>query len=77
MDGASEYRIFWPIVAPLSAPIVATFGLFISIMYWNDWMNGMIYLTKPEPFSLQNLMNRILGSFYTLLRHCKIGLVIR
>lgn len=60
LDGASEYRIFYSIIAPLSAPILATLGLFTSVMYWNDWQNGMIYLTDPNLFSLQNLLNRIM-----------------
>lgn len=60
LDGASEYRIFGSMVVPLSAPILATLGLFISIMYWNDWMNGMIYVTKPDLFSLQVLMKHIM-----------------
>ncbi len=60
LDGASEYRIFFSIVAPLSTPILATLGLFLSVMYWNDWQNGMVYLTEPSLFTLQNLLNRIM-----------------
>ncbi|MHA6483302.1 carbohydrate ABC transporter permease [Paenibacillus sp. strain BS8-2] len=60
LDGASEYRILWSVVMPLSTPVLATIGLFTSIMYWNDWQNGMIYITKPEYFSIQNLLNRIM-----------------
>ncbi|MDQ8734280.1 carbohydrate ABC transporter permease [Paenibacillus sp. LHD-38] len=60
LDGAGEYRTFWSIVLPLSTPVVATIGLFTTIMYWNDWQNGMVYITKPEYFSIQNLLNRIM-----------------
>lgn len=60
IDGASEYRIFWSVVLPLSTPVMATIGLFTAIRYWNDWQLGMIYITKPELFSLQNLLNRIM-----------------
>jgi len=60
IDGASEYRILWSIVVPLSTPVLATIGMFTAIMYWNDWQLGMIYITKPELFSIQNLLNRIM-----------------
>ncbi|WP_244163271.1 carbohydrate ABC transporter permease [Paenibacillus pectinilyticus] len=60
IDGAGEYRTFWSIVIPLSAPILATIGLFECIMYWNDWQLGMIYITNPKLFSIQNLLNRIM-----------------
>ncbi|WP_261302064.1 carbohydrate ABC transporter permease [Paenibacillus andongensis] len=60
IDGAGELKTFSSIVLPLSIPILATVGLFQTIMYWNDWMNGMIYITDPKFYSIQNLLNRIL-----------------
>lgn len=35
-------------------------GLFVGIAYWNDWTNGLYYITKTQLYSLQNLLNRIL-----------------
>jgi putative aldouronate transport system permease protein len=60
IDGAGEFRIFFKIVLPLSLPILATIGLMQTIGYWNDWFNGLIYITDSKLFSLQNLLNRIL-----------------
>jgi len=60
LDGASEYRTLWSIVLPISTPILAAIGMFIAIFYWNDWQNGMIYITNPALFSIQNLLNRIM-----------------
>ena len=60
IDGAGEFRIFLKMILPLSLPIMATVGLFVGIGYWNDWTNGLYYVTKPELYSLQNLLNRIL-----------------
>lgn len=60
LDGAGEYRILWNIVVPLSKPVLATIGLFLTIMYWNDWQNGMIYITNSELYSVQNLLQRIM-----------------
>jgi putative aldouronate transport system permease protein len=60
LDGAGEYRTLWSVVLPLSTPVLATIGLFQTIMYWNDWQNGMVYITNPNYFSIQNLLNRIM-----------------
>lgn len=60
VDGASEFTIFFKMIIPLSLPIMATVGLFVGLAYWNDWTNGLYYVTKPELYSLQNLLNRIL-----------------
>lgn len=60
IDGASEFKIFYRIVLPLSLPILATVGLFQTIHYWNDWFNGLIFLTDSKLYSIQNLLNRIL-----------------
>lgn len=60
IDGCSEYGIFFRIVMPLSLPVLATVGLMQTIGYWNDWYNGLIYLTDSRLFSIQNLLNRIL-----------------
>ncbi|WP_339203156.1 carbohydrate ABC transporter permease [Paenibacillus sp. FSL K6-3182] len=60
IDGSGEFKIFWKIIVPLSMPIVATVGLIQTIIYWNDWFNGMIYVTDSRLFSVQNILNRML-----------------
>ncbi len=60
IDGAGEIRIFATIVLPLSLPVLATMALFSTINYWNDWFNGLVYLSDPQLFSIQNILNRIL-----------------
>jgi putative aldouronate transport system permease protein len=60
IDGAGEFRIYYEIVIPLSLPIIATIGLMVGIGYWNDWELGLYYITNPNLYSLQNLLNRIL-----------------
>jgi putative aldouronate transport system permease protein len=60
MDGAGEFRTFFSIILPLSLPILATIGLLQTIIYWNDWFNGLVYITEPSLFSIQNILNRML-----------------
>jgi putative aldouronate transport system permease protein len=62
IDGASEFRVFVKIIMPLSLPIVATIGLMTALAYWNDWQNGMYYLTNREGghlYTIQNILNNI------------------
>lgn len=61
IDGASEFTIFKRIILPLSLPILATIALMLTIGYWNDWFNGLIYITDSRLFSIQNLLNRMLS----------------
>jgi len=67
IDGAGEVQTFLGIVIPLSKPIMATIALFAGIGYWNDWMNGYIYITKKtELYSVQNLLNRMMQNIQYL-----------
>lgn len=61
IDGAGEIRVFTSIVAPLSLPILATIGMLVGINYWNDWFNGMVYITDSKLYPIQNLLNRIIS----------------
>lgn len=56
IDGAGELKIFFKIIFPLSIPAVATVGIFTGLAYWNDWINALYYITKPNLYSIQNLL---------------------
>jgi putative aldouronate transport system permease protein len=60
IDGANEYRTFYQIVLPLSTPAIATVGLFLILLYWNDWWLSLLYITKSELFPLQYLLFSIM-----------------
>lgn len=60
IDGAKEMTIFFKIVVPLSLPMVATVGLMVALMYWNDWTNGLYYLSANSKLqSIQTLLNNM------------------
>ena len=62
MDGAGVFAVFTKIVMPLSVPIMATVGLMTAIGYWNDWTNGLYYLTEnggSQYYTIQLVLNRI------------------
>ena len=66
IDGAGEFTTFVRIVFPLSLPITATVGLLTAIMFWNDWQNGLYYLTGTEWYSIQQVL-RVMSSQITFL----------
>lgn len=66
IDGAGELTTFVRIVFPLSLPITATVGLLTAIMFWNDWQNGLYYLTGTEWYSIQQVL-RVMSSQITFL----------
>lgn len=59
LDGASQLRIFWRIVLPISLPAIATIGLFLTFAYWNDWFQAMLYIDDRPKFPLQYLLVQI------------------
>jgi putative aldouronate transport system permease protein len=59
LDGAGEWRIFFQIVVPMSTPALATVGLLIMLVYWNDWFQGLLYISNTHLMSLQYLLYQI------------------
>ncbi len=63
LDGAGEWQMLAKVVLPLSSPIIATIALMSGLAYWNDWINGLYYIsTHTELFTIQNFLNRLMSS---------------
>ncbi len=60
IDGASEYRIFYTIILPLSKPVLATVFLMVMLAKWNDWYTTLIYVRDAKLYTLQYMLQRIL-----------------
>lgn len=60
IDGAGQLRIFYGIVLPLGKPILVTIGLFSGLTYWNDWTNGLYYITNTKMYGIQNFLNKLI-----------------
>jgi alpha-1,4-digalacturonate transport system permease protein len=52
MDGASEWRIYWQMILPLSAPAIAVLAIFSVNWRWNDFLWPLIVLTHTEHFTI-------------------------
>ena len=66
IDGAGHMKIFTSITLPLGKPILVTMGLFSALGYWNDWTNGLYYLTDTKYYSIQNLLNKMITDIQVL-----------
>jgi multiple sugar transport system permease protein len=47
-DGASEFRIYWQVILPLSVPAILTLGLFHFMYNWNDLLWPLIVSTSTS-----------------------------
>lgn len=65
MDHASEWRIYWRIILPLSAPALAVLAIFSVMWRWNDFLLPLIVLSNNESFTLQLALNSFQGELNT------------
>ena len=60
IDGASDIRILFGIILPISTPALASIGLFYAVMHWNSFIDAVMYIRPRELWPLQLLMREIL-----------------
>lgn len=59
MDGANHVQILFKLLLPLIKPVLITVGLFTFILYWNDVMGPLIYISRNE----MNTISQALANF--------------
>lgn len=59
LDGANDIGILFRIYLPLSKPLLATFGLFGAVMFWNMWFEPMIFLNDEKQQPIQLILRRM------------------
>lgn len=77
IDGASQLNIFARIVLPISKPVVATIGLFLTFTYWNDWFQSSLYISNKNLISLQALLNSMLKNIEYIASNPAAGLSLQ
>jgi multiple sugar transport system permease protein len=80
IDGCSELAIFWRVILPLAKPALSVVALFHFLFVWNDFLGPLIFLTKPETFTmalgLQQYQSQNGGSEHHLLMAASALLVL-
>jgi putative aldouronate transport system permease protein len=59
VDGAGQWTTMWKIYVPLSAPALATIGLFTVVGHWNSWFDGLILMDHPDHYPLQSYLQTV------------------
>jgi len=65
MDKASEWKIYWRIILPLSAPAIAVLAILAIMWRWNEFLWPLIALSRSENFTLQLALNSFQGELDT------------
>lgn len=60
IDGCSNMKLFFSIILPLSAPIIAVMALFYGVGHWNEYFGSMIFLKRRSLYPLQLFLREIL-----------------
>lgn len=60
MDGCDDFKLFFKIILPLSAPIIAVMALFYGVGHWNSYFSALIYMTDKTKYPLQMVLREIL-----------------
>lgn len=64
MDAASEWRIFWRIIIPLSLPALSVLAILSVIWRWNDFLWPLIVLiSDPNQHTIQLGLTQYAGEF--------------
>ena len=66
IDGANEWRTFFQIVVPISTPVLATVALFMILGYWNDWWLSLLFIDRPEMYTIQYLLYNLQASLLAI-----------
>jgi ABC-type glycerol-3-phosphate transport system permease component len=52
IDGANTVQILWLVILPLALPALATVAIFTFQATWNDFLAPLIYLQKPDMYTV-------------------------
>ena len=59
IDGATDYRILFQLVIPLSKPVLATVALWLIVGHWNDYLNPLVLIHSQEHKTLQLFLKEL------------------
>jgi multiple sugar transport system permease protein len=79
VDGASEFRIFWQIMLPLTVPALTVVAVFHFIFLWNDFLGPLVYLQDTNattlPVGLSGFLSRFSRQWSVLMAGSLMALI--
>jgi multiple sugar transport system permease protein len=61
IDGCGKFGVFSRIIVPLASPALVTTALFTFLWTWDDFFNQLLYLTRPETFTVARALRTFVG----------------
>ena len=65
LDGASNLKVFFRLILPLSVPALASLTIFQFLWVWNDLLVALVYLQDPAKAPMTVTINNLVSSFGT------------
>jgi alpha-glucoside transport system permease protein len=65
LDGASNMRVFFRLVLPLSVPALASLAIFQFLWVWNDLLVALVILQDPAKTPMTVAITNLVSSFGT------------
>ena len=79
IDGASDWKIYWHIILPLSAPALGAVGILSFTWRWNDYLWPLIVIGDQKNFTLQLSLANLVGTntveWGTLLAYATLAML--
>lgn len=60
LDGASDMKILFRIILPLTKATLAVLTLYYAIGHWNSWFNAVLFINDRAKYPLQLVLREIL-----------------
>ncbi|MAS38167.1 MAG: sugar ABC transporter permease [Anaerolineaceae bacterium] len=61
IDGCGKIGVYWRIIVPLASPALVTTALFTFLWTWDDFFNHLLYLTRPDTFTVSRALRTFVG----------------
>jgi len=65
LDGAGHLRILGSVLLPLIKPVLISIGLFAFVLYWNDLLGPIIYISDNDMNTISQGLANFRGGFGT------------
>lgn len=78
IDGCSTFGIFWRIFLPIVKPGIATVVIFITVVLFNEFLMGMLFLTSDELKTLPVMLYGFYGKHFSnyQMMFCTLTMII-